>query len=99
MLQKILIILQNAANESCTELNFLQITQAPKICVFNILQCTEIGTFTLGLIAANKIYYIENCFEQKLRRIKFSTKNSVKAFISSRVRAKGRQKFAIFEVL
>ncbi len=36
---------------------------------------------TLGLNAVKIIDYIQKCFEQKLRRIKFPAKNSVEAYL------------------
>ncbi len=41
----------------------------------------DLSTFTLGLNAAQNTDYIKNVFKQKLRIIKFPTKNSFDACI------------------
>ncbi len=93
-MQKILIILKNASNESCAELNFLRKTSAsislstpgmelvskdlPFLKYYNALEWGS--KFTIGLNTAKNIDYIEKCFKRKLRRIKFPTKNKLKYF-------------------
>ncbi len=54
---------------------------APKICVFEILESTEMRNFNLELNATKNIDYIKKCFKQKLHRIKFATKNSMDAYL------------------
>ncbi len=39
------------------------------------------GKFTLGLNTARNTDYIEKCFEQKLRKIKFPKKNSLDTYL------------------
>ncbi len=60
----------------------------------------QIQPWNVNEIKGYNINYIKKCFKWKLRRIKFSTKNSVTHIcIPPRSRAKGLKKFAIFEIL
>ncbi len=45
-----------------------------KFTIFEILQCTGMEKFILGLNIAKNTDYNEKCFKQKLRRIKFPKK-------------------------
>ncbi len=86
-LQKLLIISKNASNESCTELDFLQITQWKQIFISSRSGArwwqtfAMYRTFFLGLKASKIIDYIEKCFKQKLYKIKFPTKNSMGPYL------------------
>ncbi len=82
MLPKIPNVSKNASNKSCAEWNFLQKTFSTHVAIcllsgergpaiFEILK--TLSRFSLGLNAAKNTYYIEKCFKQKLRKIKFLT--------------------------
>ncbi len=52
--------------------------------------------FTLQLNTAKNIGYIEKCFEQKLHRIKFATKNSAYAYLYPLEWSQGTSKIWVF---
>ncbi len=88
MLQQIPIILKNASNKNCSELNFLEKNNrthisnpqkwnygAPKFATFEIE-----NRITLELNAAKNTDYIKKCVK-KLFRIEFPSKNSLDAYV------------------
>ncbi len=88
LLPKVSIILTNALNKNCIELNFLQKTQRAHVFISSSSRAKGHQIFvnfeillTLGLNAAKSTDYIEKYFNQKLSKVIFPTKTSLSAYV------------------